>query len=322
MKPTIFASKCLGFDNCRWNGMILHSDIVELLRPYVDFITACPEMEIGLGVPRSPIRVVENKNGVSLIQPSTGLELTKKMETFSANLILELKTNGIDAFILKDASPSCGYKNVKHYAKADQNNTTTKGFGIFGKRIKDEFPFTAVEDEGRLTNFTIREVFLTRLFVTAAFRETKLSGKMKDLVNFQAKNKLLFLSYNEAGMRKLGKLTANADKKPVEDVCRLYEAELGNIFIRPAKPGAALNVLQHAFGYFSENISKDERVHYLKQLEKFSKGRLPLSAVTLLTMSYITRFKIAYLKEQTFFAPYPENLASISDSGAGRDSYR
>jgi uncharacterized protein YbgA (DUF1722 family)/uncharacterized protein YbbK (DUF523 family) len=295
---------------------------VELLRPYVDFITACPEIELGLGVPRSPIRVVENKNGVSLVQPSTGLDLSEKMEAFSAVLINKLKDKGVDAFILKDSSPSCGYKNVKHYTKADQKNTTTKGFGIFGKKIKDGFPFTVVEDEGRLTNFTFREVFLTRLFITAAFREIKTAGKMKDLVNFQTVNKLLFLAYNETGMRKLGKLTANADKKPVEEVFRSYEEVLGNIFLKPAKPGAAVNLLQHAFGYFSENISKDERTHYIKQLEKFKKGKLPLSAVTLLTMSYITRFKITYLKEQTFFAPYPENLVSISDSGAGRDSYR
>lgn len=322
MKPIVFVSRCLGFESCRWNGMILHSDIVELLRPYVDFLTACPEMEMGLGVPRNPIRVVENKDSVSLVQPSTGLDLTEKMTAFSDKIIKELKDKGIDAFILKDASPSCGYKNVKHYTKADQKNTTTKGFGIFGKKIKDGFPFTAVEDEGRLTNFALREVFLTRLFVATAFREIKLSGKMKDLVDFQAKNKLLFLAYNESGMRKLGKLTANAEKNTTEKVYAAYETELGNIFIKPAKPGAAVNVLQHAFGYFSDNISKDERLHYLKQLEKFKKGKLPLSAVTLLTMSYITRFKIAYLKEQTFFAPYPESLVSISDSGAGRDSYR
>ncbi len=322
MRPVIFASKCLGFENCRWNGIMLHSDIIELLRPYVDFIVSCPEMEIGLGVPRSPIRVVENTKGVFLLQPSTGLDLTGKMEVFSLKLIEDLLNKGIDAFILKDASPSCGYKNVKRYAKAEQKNTTAKSSGLFGKKILDSFPFSAVEDEGRLTNFTLREVFLTRLFTTAAFREIKLSGKLKDLVSFQAKNKLLFLAYNEKSMRKLGKIAANSNKKQTGEIYNDYAEEFSNVFKNPAKPGAAINVLQHAFGYFSKEISKEEKDHYLQQLAKYKKGTLPLSAVTLLTMAYITRFKLSYLKEQTFFAPYPESLVSISDSGRGRDSYR
>ena len=322
MRPVIFASKCLGFENCRWNGMILHSEIVELLRPYVDFISACPEKEIGLGVPRAPVRVIENSKGVFLLQPSTGLDLTEKMDIFSAAIIKTLKKRAVDAFILKEGSPSCGCKNVKHYAKAEQKNTTTKSFGLFGQKITENFPFTALEDEGRLTNFTIREVFLTRLFTTAAFREIRTLGKIKDLAAFQAKNKLLFLAYNETSMRKLGKLAANGAKKRAEETYKAYAEELCNVFKNPAKPGAAVNVLQHAYGYFSKEISIEEKAHYLRQLEKYKKGSLPLSAVTLLTMAYITRFKISYLLEQTFFAPYPESLVTISDSGRGRDSYR
>jgi len=296
--------------------MKLHSDIIELLRPYADFITACPEKEIGLGVPRSPIRVIENNEGLKLLQPSSNKDVTNEINAFSEKLLKSIKE--IDAFILKDSSPSCGFKNVKHFAKPEHKTAQGKGGGFFGLKVLQEFPYTAVEDEGRLTNFGIRELFLTRLFNSAAFREISAAKKPRDLVNFQAKNKLLFLAYNESAMRKLGKITANAVKAPAAEVFFEYEKELAKVFLKPVKLGTAVNVFQHAFGYFSQEISKEERAYYLKQLDKFKKGALPLSAVILLTMSYITRFKIEYLKEQSFFAPYPENLMSTSDSGKSR----
>ena len=316
MKPVIFVSSCLGFESCRWNGMKLHSDIVELLRPYVDFITACPEKEIGLGVPRDPIRVIEDKEGLKVIQPSSGKDVTSLMNEFSVKLLDGIKE--VDAFILKDSSPSCGFKNVKHFAKVENKTAQSKGGGLFGLKVLEKFPYTAVEDEGRLTNFVIRELFLTRLFNSAAFREIAAGKKMKELVNFQAKNKLLFLAYNETAMRKLGRITANAAKKPAGEVLAEYAKELSTVFKSPVKPGAAINVFQHAFGYFSEEITKEERTHYLKQLDKFNKDALPLSAIVLLTMAYVARFKLDYLKEQTFFTPYPESLMSITDSGNSR----
>jgi uncharacterized protein YbgA (DUF1722 family) len=219
---------------------------------------------------------------------------------------------------LKDSSPSCGFKNVKHFAKIEHKTAQSKGGGLFGLKVLEKFPYTAVEDEGRLTNFSLRELFLTRIFNSAEFREISVKKNTHDLVNFQAKNKLLFLAYNEKAMRKLGKITANPVKNPKEEVFAEYAKELSKVFVTPVKPGAAINVFQHAFGYFSQEISREERDHYLKQLDKFKKGALPLSAVILLTTAYITRFKIEHLKEQTFFAPYPENLMSITDSGKSR----
>jgi len=57
-RPVIYSSKCLGFDACWWNGQMMHSDFIESIRPFVDFITHCPEVEIGLGAPRHFVRIV------------------------------------------------------------------------------------------------------------------------------------------------------------------------------------------------------------------------------------------------------------------------
>ncbi|MEI6846270.1 MAG: DUF523 domain-containing protein, partial [Candidatus Firestonebacteria bacterium] len=80
--PRIFASKCLGFAGCRWDGAKINDRFIERLGKFAEYITACPEMEIGLGCPREPVRVVMLKGKKALYQPATGKELTGEMTAY------------------------------------------------------------------------------------------------------------------------------------------------------------------------------------------------------------------------------------------------
>ncbi len=71
-RPFVVVSKCLGFDHCRYNGEIIDDPFVRRLREFIEFKPVCAEMEIGLGVPRDPIRVVLVQGEMHLVQPSTG----------------------------------------------------------------------------------------------------------------------------------------------------------------------------------------------------------------------------------------------------------
>ena len=51
-------SRCIDFDSCRYNGQVIRASLREELEPHVDFVPICPELEIGLGVPRDPVRLV------------------------------------------------------------------------------------------------------------------------------------------------------------------------------------------------------------------------------------------------------------------------
>ncbi|HTY07903.1 MAG TPA: DUF523 domain-containing protein, partial [Candidatus Edwardsbacteria bacterium] len=77
------ASRCLEFEACRYNGQMIPCPVVRQLQPLADFRPVCPEVEIGLGVPRDPIRIVESKGKRSLYQPSTGRDLTETMGDFA-----------------------------------------------------------------------------------------------------------------------------------------------------------------------------------------------------------------------------------------------
>ncbi len=83
VRPKIFVSKCLGFEACRYNGQVLRDSFVEKLKDFCDVVTSCPEVEIGLGVPRSPVRLVYKKDWVRMIQSEFDKDVTDDMNKFS-----------------------------------------------------------------------------------------------------------------------------------------------------------------------------------------------------------------------------------------------
>ena len=317
-RPNVVVSKCMGFAACRYNGVTIPDAFVQQLEPYVTYHPVCPEVEIGLGVPRDPVRVVLIDDEPRLLQPATGADVTEKMQTFADDHLGSL--TDIDGFILKGRSPSCGMKDVKLYRGMERGAAVArKGAGFFGQAVLEQYGHLPVEDEGRLTNFTIREHFLTALFALADFRAVKASGAMGELVRFHTDNKLLLLAYNESQYRVMGPIVANHKKQPAEAVIAAYEEHLWKALARPARRTAGINVLMHALGYFSEKLTSDEKAYFLDALEKYRAEKVPLSVPVSLLGAWITRFKEPYLARQTFFAPYPESLITISDSGKGRD---
>ena len=111
VRPKVVVSKCIEFAACRYNGLMISSDVVKALMPYVDFVPVCAEVEIGLGLPRDPIRVASGANGLRLLQPSTGADVTNEMVSFATSYLGSLPA--VDGFVLKSRSPSCGIKDVK-----------------------------------------------------------------------------------------------------------------------------------------------------------------------------------------------------------------
>lgn len=316
VRPKILASKCLGFSACRYNGVAIPDVLIEKLKPFVEYQTVCPEVEIGLGVPRDPIRIVSEKGNFILYQPSTDKEFTDQMESFSEKFLSTLKD--IDGFILKFKSPSCGLKDVKIYPNKEKGASLGKTSGFFGRAVIEHFPDYPIEDEGRLKNFAIREHFLAKLFTFAEFNRMKKTPNMGKLVEFHAQNKLLYMMYSQKELKAMGQFVANHEKLNINDIYSRYEKSLLKAFEKPPRIGSTINVLQHAFGYFSKEITKKERAYYVESLEKYKEKKIPLSVVVGILKSYLARFNIPYLTGQTFFEPFPEELIEVTDSGKGR----
>jgi uncharacterized protein YbgA (DUF1722 family)/uncharacterized protein YbbK (DUF523 family) len=308
-RPRIVISKCIEFEHCRYDGSMIGSDFVRALKPHLDFIPVCAEMEIGLGVPRDSIRIVSRNGDLRLEQPATGLDVTEEMSSFAARFVDSLAR--VDGFILKYGSPSCGLKGIRVYSGPSRSAAVFKTSGFFGGPVAGAFSGLALEDEGRLRNFNIREHFLNKVYALAGFRAVEDQASASELLEFHTVNKLLLAAQSQREARVLGNIVANRERLNFAEQSRLYREHLEKAFSRPMRPGAKANVLMHAFGYFSDELSAQEKAYFLQSLGRYGKRKVPSSALVAIIQSWIARFGQDYLRSQTFFEPFPEDLKEL-----------
>ena len=282
-RPRVVLSECLELSACRYNGQRIPADIVNQLAPFVDLVPICPEVRIGLGIPRDPIRLVALESGrTGLAQPSTGRDLSALMDEWSAAWLDS--AGELDGFLMKSRSPSCGPDGVKVYAGADESRAPVREEpGRFAAAIRERFPDYPVEDEGRLADLRVRERFLTRIFAFADFRAARGRGSVADLAAFHARYKLLLLVHSEPSMRALGRLVAGASGLPAGEAWTNYGPLFREALARLPGRRTHLNVLQHAAGYVTDSPSPED-----------------------------------YLAGQAYFRPFPSELMDPRDSGRGR----
>lgn len=316
-RPQVVVSRCITFDPVRYDGSLIPSGIVDRMKPFVEFIPVCPEVGIGLPVPRDPIRIVRSGGVDRLVQPATGRDLTGDMERFAREFLDGLPP--VDGFILKYKSPSSGKSGAKVYPKAEASSPIGQGPGLFGRAVLEGFGRLPVEDEGRLRNGRIRDHFLTAIFTLARFREAKEGGKVRDIVRFHTENKLLLMAMSERAMRAMGRLVANPERKAPQEVISLYEDLLLTALRRPPRFTANVNILNHAEGYFKDRLTKREKEFFQATLTRYREGLCPVSEPKSLVLSWIARFGEPYLEDQTFFSPYPEGLVLPEGEAADRE---
>jgi uncharacterized protein YbgA (DUF1722 family)/uncharacterized protein YbbK (DUF523 family) len=312
-RPQVVVSRCLGFSACRYNGQTIPDKFVNNLKEYVEYKTVCPEVEIGLGIPRDPIRLVSEKNEILLYQPTSGKTYTKEMLDYSTKLLDSIEE--VDGFILKGRSPSCGTRNVKIYLGKEKTVGSIKGAGIFAAEVMKKYPNLAIEEEGRLTNFRIRDHFLTKLYIMFKFRQVEKTRSMAELVKFQSDNKYLLMAYNQKEQKLLGRIVANHEKLTFDAIIADYKNHLGVAFVKIPSYGNYINALMHIFGYFSEDLSSKEKDFVLGNFEKYRAGKVPLTVPISILRSYAIKYDQEYLLVQTIWSPYPEDLMDIHDTG-------
>lgn len=312
-KPTVVVSRCLGFSKCRYNGDVIEDSFVRELKEHVNYITVCPEVEIGLGIPRDPVRLVLENETIELYQPATGKLYTEEMNQYSEKFFESAYR--IHGFILKGRSPSCGIKDVKIYRGKEKSASSMKGAGLFAVHAMKRYPYLPVEEEGRLTNYAIREHFLTKLYTFFRFQKVKDSDSVKELIKFHADHKYLLLAYNQTQSRILGKITANHEKKPFKEIIEKYELHLGLAFAKLPSRNNYVNAFMHIFGYFSEALTTREKAFILDRFQKYKEEKIHMSVVLNLLRTYVIKYNQDYLLDQVIWAAYPEELLDISDSG-------
>jgi len=307
-KPNIVLSKCINLAATRYDGGLIKSEFAELLGRFVNYMPVCPEVSIGLPIPRDPIIIVKDKEDV-LFQLKSGRILTKEMEEFSKNFFDSLKD--IDGFLFKSKSPSCGVKDTNLYSDYEGKNIVGKTSGMFARVAMEKFPDYPIEDEKRLIDKSIRELYLTKIFAFADIRELRNNLTKSNLIQFHSDYKLLLMTYNQKNLRLLGRLISNLKEENIDEIYENYTKIFRGSFKKKPSRGSHVNTLLHAFGYFKYKISTKEKAHFLDVLETFSKGRVDIYTPREMIINFAIRFDEEYLLNQRYFMPYPKELSEV-----------
>lgn len=304
-RPRVVLSRCLNLEPVRYNGVVIEDRFAAALGRYVDFLSVCPEVQIGLGVPRSTLRLARNGNDIRLLQPDTGRDWTARMNDFSETFLTDLPP--VDGFLLKARSPSCGAGQVKVYDSAAPGPAVASSPGLFARAVQERFPGIPVEDEGRMQDPDLRHHFLLRVFTLHRFRQLGPTPDRRTLTEFQARHKWLLLACNQTRMRRIGRLIAES-REPAQILHKQVRSELEAALARRPPARAHLNVLEHGIGYVRKALRPRERSRFDDRLAAYGRGEIPLSVPLELLRAFLLRHDVEYGLTQVYLDPFPETL--------------
>ena len=308
LKLRVGISSCILGNPVRWNaGHKLDKYLTHTLGQFVEYVPVCPEVEVGLGVPRESMRLVGDPERPRLITFKSKTDHTDKMVRWADKRVKALEKENLCGFIFKSDSPSSGMIRVKVYN--DKGMPHKVGVGIFARAFMNHFPSIPVEDDGRLNNPQIRENFIQQIFTMKRWREIDTGrANMGKLVDFHTRNKLLLLSHSQKHYRMMGKLVAAGKQLPISDLYRQYQGMLLDALKLKTTIKKNINVLQHLMGYFKKELSADEKQELLETFEHYRREQVPLIVPITLINHYVRKYQQPYLKHQTYLHPHPLEL--------------
>jgi uncharacterized protein YbgA (DUF1722 family)/uncharacterized protein YbbK (DUF523 family) len=307
-KVRIGISSCLLGNAVRYDGGHKRDRfLTDTLGRYVEFVPVCPEVEVGLGIPREAMRLVGDLNHPRLLTIRSRIDHTERMTEWAQKRVKELERENLCGFIFKSDSPSSGLERVKVY---DANGIPVKkGVGLFARVLMDHFPLLPVEDEGRLHDPLLRENFIESIFVWKRWREMGEQDRGKGgLVDFHSRHKLLIMAHSPRQYQVLGQWVAQGKGVPLDDLLFQYQGTLSAALRQKPTNKKNANVLQHILGYFKKDLGPDEKQEALEVIENYARGAVPLIVPVTLMNHYVRKYRQPYLKDQYYLNPHPLEL--------------
>jgi uncharacterized protein YbgA (DUF1722 family)/uncharacterized protein YbbK (DUF523 family) len=307
-RPRLGISACLLGQQVRFDGGHKQDAFLcETLGRFVEWIPVCPELEVGMGVPRESVRLVGAPENPKMIAERSGRDWTMAMRRFAdirANELAGLKLSG---YVFKKNSPSCGVERVRVY---DQKNMPVRrGRGLFAAALIKTLPLLPVEEEGRLNDAALRENFVERVFAYCRWQAACAESRSaRSLVAFHTRHKFLLLAHSERHYRESGGLVATGDKRTIRQTYEEYGRKFMDGLAVKTSAKKHANVLDHLMGYFSDRLSTAERRELLELIGDFRARLVPLIAPVTMIHHYVKKYEVAYLADQVYLAPTPKEL--------------
>jgi len=308
-KIKIGMSSCLLGEEVRWDGDHKHDQYVrDVLGSYFDYVSICPEVDVGMGVPRETVALYGTLENPKMITKRSKTDWTKKMNHYTKDRIHELTKENLCGYVFKSKSPSCGIGKVPIYSEFGSSRMR-HGSGMFASSFVKVFPLVPVEDEGRLHDPVIRENFIVRIF---CFHRLQLlvrkSFSIGSLVRFHTRHKFLILSHSRKKYDDMGQLVANAKKIKTAELKTRYSKLFMAALTYKSTPKKNTDVLLHMVGFLKKILTREGKKDILSVIEDYRNELLPLVVPVTLIYHQVKKHNIEYLLDQVYLNPHLKEL--------------
>tara|TARA_R110001592_G_scaffold314257_2_gene589837 strand:+ start:329 stop:1306 length:978 start_codon:yes stop_codon:yes gene_type:complete len=305
-------SACLLGQPVRFNGGHKRSRFcTDVLSRYVEFLSVCPEMAIGLGIPRQPIRLVSDRasdtrvRALGTVNPE--MDVTEPLARYAQQQAAEMAD--LCGFILMQKSPSCGLFGVKRYLANGHPEGTASG--VFAREFQRLHPLLPMEEAGRLNDDALRENFMVRVFAYHEWREYRSTDlTAAGLIDFHSRYKYLVMAHSLVHYKSMGRLLANLHSDTLESVASDYFTQLMTALAKPASRKMHTNTLMHLQGYLKQLISAADKAELTDVIQQYHQGIVPLIVPLTLLKHHLNHYEEAnaYARKQVYLNPHPYEL--------------
>lgn len=299
--PNVGVSQCLLGEPVRYDGgHRREAFLVERLARYVTWVPVCPEAV--LGTPREPMHLVREGGRLALRGNETGGDCTGPVQDFVQGRVPALADAGLDGYIFKARSPSCGLQ-------VRVANEAEPAAGLFAAALTDALPDLPVVEEAGMAISNTREAFVERIFAHARVRELFAAPwTPADLVRFHTREKMLLLSHDRVGYDQLGRFVAKAAGQPRNEVAHGYLQRFMRVLAKPVSVGQHVNVLQHMAGHFREHLDPSRQASLHGAIDACRRGECPPRDIYARIRAIARELDIQWVREQSILNPFPQEL--------------
>ena len=298
----IAVSACLTGQAVRYDGSdAAHALPHRELAGVFDYVPVCPEVGIGMGAPRPPIRLVAEGGGLRAVGAhDANLDVTDALNAFGRRQAERLAD--VCGHIFMTRSPSCGLDSVKVRTEVRGEPQRTDGRGVYAASLLAERPNLPAEENERLFDPARRSAFINRTLAYAHWRRLERDGlTAQRLIEFHARHKYLLMAHSVPHYGRAGRLLS--DLRP--DAAALapnYLACLMAGLSRPATPAGHANALSHMQGHLKRRLDRSETACLTQAIDQCRTGALTVADACALLRCALDRHPDPYLDQQAYFA--------------------
>ncbi len=265
-----------------------------------EYMAVCPEVGIGMGVPRPPIRLVGTGSKLrSVGVDDAGLDVTEALNAFGRFQATQLKR--ACGYVFMARSPSCGLDSVKVRAEVRGEPQRSDGRGVYAASVLAARPGLPAEENERLFDSALRGAFINRTLTYAHWRRLERVGlTAQRLIEFHARYKYLLMAHSLNHYRAAGQLLSDL-RTGVAAIGERYLVCLMAGLTRPASRAGHANALSHMQGYLKRRMDRSERASLTGVIERCRTGAAPVAEACAMLRSALDRHPNAYLREQAYF---------------------